>query len=141
VKSGLNPITLIVDEVRMKHTLQNLFQNAVDAMPESGLLTVTNDISASGLVITIQDNGKGIKKQFMAEMFKPFFSTKPSGMGLGLSLSLCKQVVEAHGGSISLESSEGKGCRVNVHLPISSLDQLSISLPSISDPKLRTRTF
>jgi putative methionine-R-sulfoxide reductase with GAF domain len=129
---GVNPVTLIVDEARMKHTLQNLFQNAVDAMPEFGNLTVTTDTSPSGLVITIQDNGEGIKKQFMTEMFKPFFTTKSNGMGLGLSL--CKQVVEAHGGSISLESKEGKGCKVYVNLPISSLDQSSLELTPSFNP-------
>lgn len=58
---------------------------------------------------------------------------------MGLGLSLCKQVVEAHGGSISIESEEGEGCRVEVRLPVSAVDRSSISLTSIADPKNRVQ--
>ncbi|MCX6643207.1 MAG: ATP-binding protein, partial [Candidatus Bathyarchaeota archaeon] len=133
IRDNVSNVTLTLDKAKIRRVLHNLLQNAVDAMPDSGVITVTNDVSPSGLEIIVQDTGQGIKKQVMTEIFTPFFTTKPNGMGLGLNL--CKQVVEAHGGSIRLESEEGKGCRAHVHLPTSTVDNSSTSLPIIEYPK------
>jgi signal transduction histidine kinase len=88
-------------------------------------LTVAADVSSSGVLITVQDTGVGISKRGIVELFTPFYTTKPDGAGLGLSM--CKQVVEAHGGSIRLESEEGLGCKVELCLPISAVDRSIVS--------------
>lgn len=135
VRGGLDVVSLIVDEERMMHVLHSLLQNAVDAMPEGGVVTVLTEVSSSGLVIVVQDMGVGVDKRDMVELFTPFYTTKPDGAGLGLSM--CKQVVEAHGGSIRIEPEVELGCRVEVCLPVSVVDWSVASLPKTVDPKAR----
>jgi putative methionine-R-sulfoxide reductase with GAF domain len=138
VRNTSDTVSLIVDEKWMSRVLHNLFQNAVDAMPESGVLTVSDEFSSSEFIITIRDSGLGISKCDMAELFTPFFTTKINGVGLGLSL--CKQVVEAHGGSIVVESEEMNGCNVEIHLPISAVDESLVGFLDIADSKTRLPT-
>ncbi len=72
-----------------------------------------------GVVIIVTDNGNGIPQDIVDKIFQPFFTTKPTGQGTGLGLSLSYDIIKAHDGEIKLESKEGKGSRFIIHLPIS----------------------
>ncbi len=106
------------DEALLRHVLISLIANALDAMPRGGELTVTSRIekSANRADILIKDTGSGIPKGQMEKIFKPFYTTKSKGMGVGLSLA--KRIIERHGGTLRLESEEGIGTTVSLHLPV-----------------------
>jgi PAS domain S-box-containing protein len=106
----------LMDPAKMRRVLGNLFRNAVEAMPEGGELTVSGEIEGGDVVISVRDTGKGIPVEQMPDLFKPFVTTKSKGMGLGLPY--CKRAVEAHGGSISVESNVDVGSTVIVRLPL-----------------------
>lgn len=71
----------------------------------------------SWLKISIADNGPGIPKSIQNKIFQPFFTTKPSGEGTGLGLSLSYDIIKAHGGDLSVDSSEDTGCTFTIYLP------------------------
>lgn len=106
------------DEALMRHVLISLIANALDAMPQGGELTVTSRIEKGGsrVEIVINDTGCGIPKRQMEKIFKPFYTTKSKGMGIGLSLA--KRIIERHGGTLLLESEEGMGTTVSLRLPM-----------------------
>ena len=106
----------LLDPAKMRRVLGNLLLNAVEAMPEGGELTVSGEIEGGDVVISVRDTGKGIPVEEMPDLFKPFVTTKSKGMGLGLPY--CKRAVEAHGGSISVESEVGVGSMFMVRLPL-----------------------
>nr|MDO8082487.1 ATP-binding protein [Candidatus Freyarchaeota archaeon] len=107
---------ILVDEEKMYRVFMNLIQNAIDAMPEGGELTIKSWEANGNLEIAFTDTGTGISKENMEKLFKPLFTTKAKGIGLGLPI--CKRIVEAHGGSVSVESVVGKGTTFTVTLPI-----------------------
>lgn len=111
-------IAATVDPDRIRRVLDNLLKNAVEAMPSGGTLTVSVKQRGSSAVITIGDTGTGIPPEIMANLFKPFYSGKVSGTGLGLAFS--KQAIEAHDGSISVKTKVGAGTTFTVELPLTS---------------------
>lgn len=116
---------------KLQQALINLANNAIDAMPKGGTLTVGTSLSDrnTGYVeINVRDTGHGIPKEIQARVMEPFFTTKETGKGTGLGLSLVYAIVQKHNGSIELESEEGKGTRFTVFLPIQS--RKSGTLPS-----------
>jgi len=104
-----------LDVLKMRRVLDNLIRNAVEAMPKGGELRISGAMGEKGLVIEVSDTGEGIRDEVMAGLFKPFHTTKPGGMGLGLAY--CKRAVEAHGGSITVETELGAGTTFKVMLP------------------------
>jgi len=104
-----------VDASRMQRVFENLVKNSIDAMPKGGKVILEGGSDENRVWVTVKDNGIGIKKSELANMFKPLFTTKPQGMGLGLPI--CKRIVEAHGGNISIQSTWGVGTTVRVELP------------------------
>ncbi len=107
---------VILDPVKIRRVLDNLIGNALEAMPAGGVLKVECERKDNGVMIVVSDTGIGIKEEDMPKLFKPFHTTKPKGMGLGLAY--CKRAVEAHGGTIGVESKEGEGTAFTVTLPI-----------------------
>lgn len=109
-----------VDGVKLGTVLVNLFSNAVDAMPDGGELTISsrfcekNDICALNLSVT--DTGCGIKEENQEQVFKPFFTTKTRGTGLGLPA--CKKIIEAHKGELKISSTVNVGTKVEIRLPV-----------------------
>lgn len=102
----------------LKRVLINLVTNAVQAMTDGGKLTLKSEVHRNGQVsVTVADTGVGIPEKIKPQLFTPLFTTKPRGQGFGLAV--CKRVIEAHGGTISFESQEGKGARFMIQLPIS----------------------
>ncbi len=117
-----SPLECEVDIVMMRQVLLNLLKNAMEAMTSGGKLTVNCGFSAAdqdhsdSALIEIVDTGKGIPESEVRKVFRPLYSTKAHGMGLGLSF--CRQAVEEHGGTISLASRPGNGTTVTLLLPI-----------------------
>lgn len=107
---------LSVDPELIKTCIFNVILNAFQAMPVGGDLTVLTKTSNSKAYIIIEDTGVGVSKENLQKLFDPFFSTKSTGLGLGLAMT--KRVVEEHGGKVDFQSTEGKGSAVTISLPI-----------------------
>jgi signal transduction histidine kinase len=112
VEEGLQ---LMIDPGLMKRVFSNLIANAVQAMPKGGELIVEAKSDEQALV-SFRDTGVGIPQEDFSRLFNPFFTTKAKGQGLGLAV--CKRLVEAHGGEITVESKPGEGSTFTVKLPI-----------------------
>jgi len=108
-------ITVSLDATRIRRALDNLIKNAVEAMPGGGSLTITTTKHPSHVTVSVADTGPGIPKAESHLIFKPFHTTKKTGTGLGLTST--RQAVEAHGGTIMFESTEGKGTTFTITLP------------------------
>lgn len=119
-EEGLPEIMADSDELRQ--VFLNLTTNARDAMPEGGTLEVsTQSIQKNGnssVRIEFTDTGLGIAKKDIDKIFEPFFTTKKEGKGVGLGLSMAYQIIDKHGGTISVASEEGKGATFTIDLPI-----------------------
>jgi signal transduction histidine kinase len=100
---------------QIRQVFMNLILNAVHALEDGGRLTLTTGKVRDGVEIVCSDSGRGIEPEAMSQIFKPFYTTRESGMGLGLAIT--KRIVEAHGGSIGIDSEVGKGTTVRVWLP------------------------
>lgn len=109
---------LRVDSQQMSRVFVNLIENAIEAMPNGGTLTIQSRKTEDDMEVAFADTGTGIEKETMEKLWTPLFTTKAKGMGLGLAIS--KRIVEAHNGSISVESITGKGSTFTVRLPIDS---------------------
>ena len=105
-----------VDPEQLQQTFLNLFTNACDAMPSGGTLTLRVH-GGKNVVIEIIDNGTGITADDLSRVMETFFTTKSWGKGTGLGLPICRRIVEAHGGSLSIESEPGQGTTVRIVLP------------------------
>ncbi len=98
--------------------MTNLVINAVQAMPNGGKITISAVVEAGRVLISVADTGVGIPEEIKPNLFKPMFTTKAKGQGLGLAV--VKRLVEALNGSISFESEVGKGSKFTVSLPLTS---------------------
>lgn len=107
----------LADKVQMHQILVNLMMNAIQAMEtcEPRELTVLSRFDQGGVVIEVQDTGYGIAPDFEKKLFKAFHTTKESGMGMGLSI--CATIIEAHGGEIGARNNEGRGATFAFTLP------------------------
>ena len=107
-----------IDAYKMGRALMNLANNAIEATAlNQGKIEITADVAQNrNLLITVSDNGKGIDAQHVPQIFDTFFTTGKIG-GTGLGLSYCKQVIEAHGGTIDAQSEVGKGTTFTIHIP------------------------
>jgi len=90
--------------------------NAVEAMPDGGKMTIMTGVEGGFFITRIQDTGGGIPEEDIIRIFDPFYSTKPSGVGLGLSTTY--GIVVSHGGTIGVESESGKGTIFAISLPM-----------------------
>lgn len=100
----------------LEQVLINLIKNAADAVTGEEQPQVDLAVSKSGakVIIQVSDNGCGIKQEMMEQIFVPFFTTKEEGSGIGLSLS--RQIIRLHKGSMEVQSIEGEGTRVSIIL-------------------------
>jgi two-component system sensor histidine kinase HydH len=101
----------------LRRALWNLVQNALDAMPQGGVLTIGGQRTATHVHLQVQDTGSGIPAAQLATIFEPLYTTKPGGTGLGLYI--VQEIVTAHGGKVTVESVEGQGSTFTVTLPLS----------------------
>jgi signal transduction histidine kinase len=107
-----------MDENSIKQVLINVLENSIEAMPEGGLISISSKISTEDnkLKIEISDTGKGIPDDIFNKIFDPFFTSKESGVGLGLSISY--QIVKAHNGEIYFSNNIDKGTKCIIKLPL-----------------------
>ena len=105
-----------VDGGQFQQVFYNLLRNAYQALPATGgHITIRSRANDYEYVISIEDNGIGISPEHMGAIFEPYRTTKSSGSGLGLLI--VRRIIREHGGEISIESREGEGTRVIIHLP------------------------
>ncbi|MBI4470003.1 MAG: PAS domain-containing protein [Acidobacteria bacterium] len=113
----------------LQQVIINMLNNAVDAMPDGGHLTITTDVASETdvggarreyVILTIGDTGSGIPETIREKIFDPFFTTKEVGKGTGLGLSVSHGIVKSHGGEILVDSQAGKGTLFTVKLPCQS---------------------
>ncbi|MFJ7285310.1 sensor histidine kinase [Pseudomonas sp. NPDC099000] len=109
--------TVVSQQVLLTQILNSLFANALEAMPKGGMLSVDIEQPRSGQVrMTLSDTGKGMTKQQQQMVFKPFFTTKQGGLGVGLAL--VKRIMERFEGSVELTSQEQEGTRVCLNFKV-----------------------
>ena len=117
--SPIPPLQLDPDQIRQ--VLLNVMLNGIQAMPEGGTLEVRSRLDHENAVVEICDTGEGADEVELGHLFDPFFTTKPQGTGLGLSISY--QLVQSHGGKITVQKNALRGLTFRIDLPISdSLD-------------------
>lgn len=107
---------LCYDERYIKQALLNLIKNAIAAMPEGGRLTIKTESTGSEVHIYIIDTGIGISEENLSKIFEPYFTTKETGSGLGLTLVF--KIIKEHRGEISVKSKEGEGSTFMITLPV-----------------------
>jgi len=110
-----------LDKAQLQRVFTNLVLNAAQAMPDGGQLTIETSECDDWVSLSFCDTGVGIGEENLRKMFTPFFTTKVGGVGLGLSI--CKQIVEGHGGEISVNSKEGYGSTFTVKFPIRTMNE------------------
>lgn len=116
-----NPEAML-DSEQMMQVLTNLIKNAIDAMPDGGIIDIKLEDTLGDVIITISDNGTGIKEEDTAKIFEPFFTTKGIGRGTGLGLATAYGVVKMHKGQITVDSNNDlakgpTGTRFKIVLP------------------------
>jgi signal transduction histidine kinase len=116
---------LLVDEEMLYQALVNVLMNAVEATPAGGQIHVRTRQSDGDLVIGIADTGRGIPAADLEHVFKPFFTTRHTGTGLGLPIS--REIVQRHAGQLTLESRDGEGTTVSIRLPLHPPDDATAS--------------
>jgi two-component system NtrC family sensor kinase len=103
---------------KLKQVMLNLVNNARDAMPGGGTVTLRAYRREGSLCIEVLDTGVGIPREHLGRVFDAFFTTKKEVSGVGLGLSVCYSIVHQHGGTISVASSMGQGTTFTVLLPV-----------------------
>ena len=105
------------DPALLAEALHNILQNSIEASEGKGAIIVETARTGAGVTISISDRGKGIPPKFLEKIFKPYFSTKRGGIGIGMAV--VKKIIEAHSGKIQIQSRLESGTRVIIELPIS----------------------
>lgn len=103
---------------QLNQVFLNLFTNAAQAMESNGRLTIRTWYEDGKVRVSVQDSGKGIAPENLMRIFDPFFTTKPVGEGTGLGLAITHQIIQQHGGEISVESQPGTGTCFHIRLPV-----------------------
>jgi len=114
-KNYSGSLEVFADPKKIRQVIWNLGVNAIDAMPEGGILTISTRRTDKAVEITFKDSGAGIDKKDMHKIFYPFFTTKENGTGLGLSIAY--RIIEEHAGRINVESRAGIGTTFEIVLP------------------------
>lgn len=142
LKQQIEPDLWIIkaDPTQMHQVLMNLSLNASDAMPDGGTLSIslTNEMVDDGyhrmnseiapgryILVEVEDTGHGMSNETIERIFDPFFTTKEIGKGTGLGLSTVLNIVEGHGGILSVESSVGRGTKFSIFFPAIALQEPS----------------
>ena len=106
---------LQLDRDQMKQAFYNVIKNSLEAMHRHGTLRIGTDMDDTHVIVRFVDTGGGMSAESLGRVFEPYFTTKPSGTGLGLLI--VRRIVREHGGELSIESPQGKGLAVTIRLP------------------------
>src|SRR6266516_4121049 len=106
---------LQLDRDQMKQAFYNVIKNSVEAMHRRGTLRIRTDLADTQVIVRFVDTGGGMSAENLSSVFEPYFTTKPSGSGLGLLI--VRRIVRVHGGELSIESSQGRGLTLTIRLP------------------------
>ncbi|HEX5492623.1 MAG TPA: ATP-binding protein [Candidatus Udaeobacter sp.] len=106
---------LQLDRDQMKQAFYNVIKNSIEAMHRHGTLRIRTDLADTHVTVRFEDSGGGMSAENLSHVFEPYFTTKPSGSGLGLLI--VRRIVREHGGELSIESSQGKGLNLTIRLP------------------------
>lgn len=107
------------DKIQLEQIFLNLIKNAIDAVEDGGLISISTDIKDDRIVTaSVKDNGHGIPEEMLKNIFEPFFTTKEKGKGTGLGLSITHGIIKRLGGNISVESELNKGTIFAVEIPV-----------------------
>jgi signal transduction histidine kinase len=120
-------LTILGDETQLEQVFLNLLNNSLDAMQEGGIITVQMEKSGDGIRVEIGDTGEGMTESALSQMFRPFFTTKEIGRGTGLGLSVVKEILSAHGATISAESELGRGTWFTLVFPVTGTNNAEVS--------------
>jgi signal transduction histidine kinase len=104
----------------MQRVFTNLIKNSIDAMPNGGSLDISSRQNEQSVEFSFADTGIGMSEDVVQKIFTPLFTTKAQGMGFGLSI--CKRIIEVHGGKIAVKSAPNKGTVFIVSIPIRRLN-------------------
>jgi signal transduction histidine kinase len=113
--AGLPPVA--IDREQIGRVLANLLSNAFWAIGQDGVVKITTAEEGERVLLRVEDNGRGMTPEVLEKVFTPYFTTRQDGTGLGLAI--VQRVVEDHGGTIEIESSDGNGTSLTIFLPIS----------------------
>lgn len=119
VREFAHPPAVLADEGRLAQVFVNLLANAAQAIEDRGQVTIRTRLDGRFVEVAIEDTGCGIAPGNLERIFKPFFTTKPAGVGTGLGLWMVRKHVEEFGGAIAAESEEGGGTTFTVRFPVS----------------------
>jgi len=108
----------VLDPNLLIQVIHNMFINSAQAMPDKGEVHINTNYNSNWIIFEFADTGIGISPENLPKIFDPFFTTKPPGMGTGLGLSVSYGIIHDHGGSIEVESEEGKGTKFTIKLPV-----------------------
>ncbi|AXT49050.1 GHKL domain-containing protein [Chromobacterium rhizoryzae] len=115
------PVAVLADSIQLEQVVLNLLSNAMDALRDEPMMKrhviVHTRREGKKAILEVRDTGRGITPNSLEVLFHPFFSTKPNGMGLGLSI--CQTIVEQYGGLISAENIPASGACFRIELPLS----------------------
>jgi signal transduction histidine kinase len=119
--------TITGDPAGINQVLLNLIKNAAESFgPPGGTIRVTLRRVDEGVEVSVRDDGPGVSPRHLPVLFEPFFTTKPEGEGAGLGLSISRQIVDAHGGRLTLETEVGEGTCFVIWLPLEPPDTASV---------------
>jgi signal transduction histidine kinase len=117
-----NPVFVMGDAPRLKQVIVNLFDNAIKYTPDGGAIALSVSALAAKAVFAVKDNGAGIAPDALPHIFERFYRSEKarssSAHGAGLGLSIVRSICQAHGGTVNVQSAEGKGATVTVELPL-----------------------
>jgi PAS domain S-box-containing protein len=146
VPERLNIINNVTDDVKMfldVHSMEKVFasiiKNAIDASPEKGCIKIQSMLKGQNIEISFTDSGIGIPENILHKLFAPLVTTKAKGMGM--SLAICKRIVESHGGKIAVESAVGKGTTFTINLPIKLLKSEFTQVQMFTGIEMNQSTF
>jgi signal transduction histidine kinase len=106
---------LQLDREQMKQAFYNVIKNSLEAMKRHGTLRIRTDLDDTYVIVSFVDTGRGMSAENLSRVFEPYFTTKPSGTGLGLLI--VRRIVREHGGELSIESAQRKGLTLTIRLP------------------------
>jgi PAS domain S-box-containing protein len=116
INNATDEVKMFLDTRGMEKVFASIIKNAIDASPEKGSIKIQSMLKGQNVEISFTDSGIGIPESVLLKLFAPLVTTKAKGMGM--SLAICKRIIESHGGKIAVESTVGKGTTFTISLPI-----------------------